>query len=88
MEEKTGRVEAIKQDLKFINNLLAQQGYDSAFPMGKVVAELGGNGVSLKTADIFALEAANKILISLLTSKQVWFLNALIPCCTQLFFGV
>lgn len=66
------RLETIRQDIKFINNMLSQQGFDCSFPMAKVIAN--PNDVdSLTTGDIFALEAANKILIALLNSKQVIF---------------
>ena len=64
------RLEVIKQDIKFINNMLSHQGFDSAFPMASVVADLTDEN-SLTTGDIYALETATKILITLLNSKQV-----------------
>lgn len=59
------RVDTVKQDIKFVNSLLSQCGLEAPFPFSRVVAD------PVAPSDLYHLETALKILISLLNSKQV-----------------
>lgn len=60
------RLETLQQDFKFINNLLSDCGLEAPFPF-KVIGDTSSGHAS----EMYNLEAAVRILISLLNSKQV-----------------
>lgn len=59
------RLEDIQKDVKFINKLLFECGLESPFPFSRIVGDLS------QVSDVYNLESAIKILVSLLVSKQV-----------------
>lgn len=75
--DETERVDTVKQDVKFVNSLLSQCGLEAPFPFSRVVAD------PVTPSDLYHLETATKILISLLNSKQVcrgWLYGRISPC--------
>jgi hypothetical protein len=67
--EDVQRLEALQQDIKFINNLLSQCGLETSFPFQTVVTDTS----KCSATEVYALESAVQILITLLNSKQVNF---------------
>lgn len=59
------RIESIQQDIKFVNSLLSQSGLEAPFPFSRAIAD------PVTPSDLYHLETATRILISLLNCKQV-----------------
>ena len=61
------RLQALLQDIKFVNNLLSRCGLDAPFPFSQVVADPS----RCSPSELYSLEASVKILTVLLNCKQV-----------------
>ena len=67
IQESTERLETLQQDIKFINNLLSKCDMEAPFPFSRLIADPS----TCTGSDLYAIESAVRILISLLQSKQV-----------------
>lgn len=68
--EEEAKIEGLKQDVKFVNSLLSQCGLESPFPFSPLLNVCNDFTQVVGTADLYNLETAVKIMISLLNSKQ------------------
>jgi len=72
LQDSTERLEALQQDIKFINSLLSKCDLEAPFPFSRLIADPS----ACTGSDLYAVESAVRILISLLQSKQVNHIKA------------